>query len=145
MLRFYGYLKLLKLHRTERSRNKDVRSGNRTQDLLHEGRALTDCAILALRPWLKKFSYDIPPLQIDRSIVFSVNYINMVNELYSGTVRVFLLLIKGKSFSIKRSSAVVLLSFKAITLNMTVKFIINLECFVISIETRSKTVAKQRL
>ena len=44
---FYGYLKLLKLHRTERSRNKDVRSGNRTQDLLHEGRALTDCAILA--------------------------------------------------------------------------------------------------
>ena len=44
---FYGYLKLLKLHRTGRSRNKDVRSGNRTQDLLHEGRALTDCAILA--------------------------------------------------------------------------------------------------
>ena len=25
---FYGYLKLLKLHRTERSRNKDVRPGN---------------------------------------------------------------------------------------------------------------------
>ena len=44
---FYGYLKLLKLHRTERSCNKDVRSGNRTQNLLHEGRALTDCAILA--------------------------------------------------------------------------------------------------
>ena len=44
---FYGYLKLLELHRTERSQNKDVRSGNRTQDLLHQGRALTDCAILA--------------------------------------------------------------------------------------------------
>ena len=44
---FYGNLKLLKLHRTERSRNKEGRSGNRTQDLLHEGRALTDCAILA--------------------------------------------------------------------------------------------------
>ena len=54
---------------------------------------------VTLRPWLKKFSYDIPPLQIDGSIVFSVNYINMVNELYSGTVRVFPLLIKGKSFS----------------------------------------------
>ena len=44
---FYGYLKLLKLHRTERSRNKDVTSGNRTQDLLQQGRALTDCAIQA--------------------------------------------------------------------------------------------------
>ena len=46
---FYGYLKLLKLHRTERSRNKDVRSGNQTQDFLHQGRTLTDCAILAPR------------------------------------------------------------------------------------------------
>ena len=41
---FYGYFKV---HKTERSRNKDVRSGNRTQDLLHQGRALTDCAICA--------------------------------------------------------------------------------------------------
>ena len=37
---------ILKLHRTERGRNKDMRSGNRTQDLLHQGRALTDSAIL---------------------------------------------------------------------------------------------------
>ena len=44
---FYGYLNLLKLHRTERSRNKDVRSGNQNQDLLHQGPALTNCAILA--------------------------------------------------------------------------------------------------
>ena len=44
---FYGYLKLLKLHWKERSRNKDVRSGNQTQDLLHQGREPTDCAILA--------------------------------------------------------------------------------------------------
>ena len=44
---FYGYLKLLKLHRTERSRSKDVKWVDRTWDLLHKGRALTDCAILA--------------------------------------------------------------------------------------------------
>ena len=31
----------------ERSRNKDERAWNRTQVLLHQGRALTDCAILA--------------------------------------------------------------------------------------------------
>ena len=36
-----------KLHSTERSRSKAVRSGNRTWDLLHKGRALTDCAFLA--------------------------------------------------------------------------------------------------
>ena len=30
----------------DRSRNKDARSGNRTQDLFHQGCALTDCAIL---------------------------------------------------------------------------------------------------
>ena len=44
---FYGYLKLLKLRRMVRSRSKDVWSGNRTWDLLHKGRALTDCVILA--------------------------------------------------------------------------------------------------
>ena len=44
---FYEYLKLLKLHRMERSRSKDVTSGNQTQDLLHQSLALTDCAILA--------------------------------------------------------------------------------------------------
>ena len=64
---FYGYLRLLKLHRMERSRSKDVWSGNRTWDLLHKGRALTDCAILAPQSSLnsskftlnknKKFSY----------------------------------------------------------------------------------------
>lgn len=31
----------------QRSQNQDARSGNRTQDLLHQGRTLTDCAILA--------------------------------------------------------------------------------------------------
>ena len=30
-----------------RSRNRDVRSGDRTRDLLHQGRALTACATLA--------------------------------------------------------------------------------------------------
>ena len=45
---FYGNLKLLKLLRTERSRSEDVRSEERTWDLLHKGRALTDCAILLL-------------------------------------------------------------------------------------------------
>ena len=44
---FYGYLKLLKLHRAERSQSKDVRSEDRTWDLLHKGRALTDCAIIS--------------------------------------------------------------------------------------------------
>ena len=39
--------KATKLYGKERSRNKDARSGNQTQDLLHQGRALTDCAILA--------------------------------------------------------------------------------------------------
>ena len=37
--------------------------------------------------------------RLTRSIVFSVNYINMVNELYSGTVRIFPLLRKRKFFS----------------------------------------------
>ena len=36
---FYGYLKLLKLRRMERSRSTDVWSGYRTWDLLHKGRA----------------------------------------------------------------------------------------------------------
>ena len=45
---FYGNLKLLKLLRTERSRSEDVRSEERTWDLLHKERALTDCAILLL-------------------------------------------------------------------------------------------------
>ena len=44
---FYGYLKLLTLHRTERSRSKAVWSRNRTWDLLHKGRTLTPCAIPA--------------------------------------------------------------------------------------------------
>ena len=44
---FYGYLKLLKLHGKETSQSKDVRSLDRTQDLIHQGRALTDCATLA--------------------------------------------------------------------------------------------------
>ncbi|KAK2554743.1 Transcription factor 25 [Acropora cervicornis] len=41
-------IKLLKLHRTERSRSKDVRLGNPTWDLLRKGRTITDCAILAV-------------------------------------------------------------------------------------------------
>ena len=32
---FYEYLKLLEQHWQERSRKKDVRSENRTEDLLH--------------------------------------------------------------------------------------------------------------
>ena len=44
---FYEYLKLLKLHGTERSRSKDARSVDGTWSLLHKGRALTDSAILA--------------------------------------------------------------------------------------------------
>ena len=38
--------------------------------------------------------------RLTRSIVFNVNYINMVNQLYSGTVRIFPLLRKGKPFQI---------------------------------------------
>ena len=44
---FYGYSNVFKLHREERSRRKDVLSGNRTWDLLHKGCAQTNCAILA--------------------------------------------------------------------------------------------------
>ena len=44
---FYGYVKLLNLHRTERRRNKDVRPRDQTWDLLQESRALSDYAILA--------------------------------------------------------------------------------------------------
>ena len=42
---FYGYLKLLKLHKLEKSRGKDVRSGDRAWGLLHKGLSLTYCAI----------------------------------------------------------------------------------------------------
>ena len=41
---------ILKLHRTKRSRNKDVRSGDRILNLLHKGRTLPDCAIFAPLP-----------------------------------------------------------------------------------------------
>ena len=42
-----GWKGLIKLHWKERSQNKVVRSGDRTKDLMHQGRALADCAALA--------------------------------------------------------------------------------------------------
>ena len=66
---FYGYFKPLKLHRTERSRNQDVRFENRTQDVLHQGRTLTDCAILAppksILLLLNGFMHSVLNLSID--------------------------------------------------------------------------------
>ena len=47
ILRFKGIESYFKLHWKERSRNKDVRSGDRTRDLMHQGRAPADCATLA--------------------------------------------------------------------------------------------------
>ena len=49
MRSFYSPLSISapRKHWKERSRNKYARSGDRTRDLLHDGRALTDCAILA--------------------------------------------------------------------------------------------------
>ena len=42
---FYGYLKLLKATRKKKSKEVcEVTPGNRTRNLLHRGRALTNCA-----------------------------------------------------------------------------------------------------
>ena len=82
---FYGYLKLLKLHRTERSRIKDVRSENRTQDLLHEARALTDCAILASR--LTCRSMDIEVVNQNQTKVIKL-HLPKDEDMYNNKCRV---------------------------------------------------------
>ena len=53
----------------ERSRNKDARSGDRTRDLMHQGRALTNCATLAT------VNRDPMVIAAGRSLVNKVNKI----------------------------------------------------------------------